>query len=202
MPSYILCAFRAAILLQNACDYTIYIYICICLYLFKAAEDFSNHISEQFALIFFDLVWCSCGAACTYFELKKKFKTIVMHAETHKHVNVSWCFDYVCGANLNWLYTYIYMFCTLIYAPYSICSADRICRLTCRRKKKNEVIRENKLVHILSDGYLVYMYIYIYIMIVCRGLPTKTALTGARLVLCVIQYGNWKFSVYNTSTLW
>ena len=138
-----------------------YIYICICLYLFKAAEDFSNHISEQFALIFFDLVWCSCGAACTYFELKKKFKTIVMHAETHKHVNVSWCFDYVCGANLNWLYTYIYiyMFCTLIYAPYSICSADRICRLTCRRKKIIEVIRENKLVHILSDGYLVYIYV-------------------------------------------
>ena len=29
-------------------------------------------------------------------------------------------------------------------------------------KKIIEVIRENKLVHILSDGYLVYIYIYTY----------------------------------------
>ena len=105
--------------------YNIYIYMYICLYLFKAAEDFSNHISEQFALIFFDLVWCSCGAACTYFELKKKFKTIVMHAETHKHVNVSWCFDYVCGANLNWLYTYIYI-CFVRWYVLHILSAVQI----------------------------------------------------------------------------
>ena len=142
MPSYILCAFRAAILLQNANNDTythiyMYIYTYIYIYTFVSVQSSQKLFKSYFRTMCFDIFGSSVVFLWRSMHIlwaENEVEIIVMYAETHKHVNISWSFDYVCGANLNWLC--ICMLCTLIYAPYSICSADRICRLTCRRKRK------------------------------------------------------------------
>ena len=59
MPSYILCAFRAAILLQNACDYTIYVYIYIYIYMYMSISVQSSRrfFKSYFRTICFDILW-------------------------------------------------------------------------------------------------------------------------------------------------
>ena len=59
--------------------YNIHIYIIIYIYIYICVDNIcrssSNHISEQFALLFFGSGVVFLCAVCTYFELKKQLKS-------------------------------------------------------------------------------------------------------------------------------
>ena len=138
MPSYILCAFRAAILLQNACDYTIYINM----YMSISVQSSRRFFKSYFRTICFDIFWSGVVFLWRSVHILWAEKEIQNHSHACRNTQTCQCLLVFwlcvwCKLKLTiYIYIYIYMFCTLIYAPYSICSADRICRLTCRRKKK------------------------------------------------------------------
>ena len=93
-----------------------YIYIYICVY--NICRSCSNHISEQFALLFFGSGVVFLCAVCTYFELKKQLKS---WSWMPKHTNMSlspgvWpCV--MCRFELNMCVLYVYA----LDIPYSIC---------------------------------------------------------------------------------